>query len=120
MRLTNDYEHEFIGNSSSVSKCRVRTFDGGDDTADVVMISTISNESGTSITNRIEHICKSLRSQQPSSEPIWVEHYPAGTGIVDSRDTYAIISFDEAGSPEWTHVSTDDLSKLTCLSLSIL
>lgn len=120
MNQTNQIVLPYEGHTSnSSSQCLVRTFTGCADEPDVVVISAIPGQTGTSITNSIENICESLRNEKPSIDPVWVEHYPKGTGMADS-DTFAIVDYSERGDPQWTYVSAIELTKLTGLPVNTL
>tara|TARA_R110001606_G_C15404705_1_gene654279 strand:- start:17666 stop:18031 length:366 start_codon:yes stop_codon:yes gene_type:complete len=121
MLLIEDFNLPYSGFSSIAdSQCRVRKFEGQVNEPDVVAISAILGQSGTSITNRVEDICETLRNEQPTVEPIWVEHYPKGTGINNDVDTFAIVTFNEQGTPEWTPVTEIELMRLTGLLVGTL
>jgi len=121
MLLTEDFNLPYSGFTAIAdSQCRVRKFEGQANEPDVVAITTLVGQSGTSITNRIEDICQTLRNEQPSVEPVWVEHYPKGTGIKGDADTFAIVTFNEQGTPEWTPVTEHELMRLTGLLVGTL
>lgn len=119
MKKISESNITYLGNSNgNEGECVVSHYEGGQNQPDVVMISAIVGAKGTSITNRIEYICEELRQDLSLIDPIWVEHYPKGTGIADTHDTFAIVGFNESGDPEWTPVTASELQSLTGLNYS--
>jgi hypothetical protein len=97
----------------SVGACFVRVRVNDDGTV-VALIAQLRDYNGTSVTNVIEDIITSviqhLHAEKylrklPSSYT-WVERYVPGTSMSETG-SWAIVSIDSDGRPEWEHVSLE-------------
>lgn len=94
------------------SKCRIRIF-VEEDTQTVVIASQIPESAGTSITNMFEEVATevwrassehfSSIDLRSSSEPIWVQHYPAGSLHLENEELLHLVTFDQDRSGMFTH-----------------
>jgi len=81
LQLTTDYVYDYAGYSNCESRCRVRIYDGPDQSP-VFLVEELQDNPGTSITNMVEYLAAELatrhcpqRLEEP--EPFrWIERYP--------------------------------------------
>lgn len=76
MPPTIDTTFDYIGLWGCDSQCRVRVFDV--DAAPVVVLSELSSNEGTSVTNALETVASQVceRYRLDGLDVIWIEHYP--------------------------------------------
>lgn len=78
----------------------------------IVVASQPKNHNGASVTNSIEIIRSSVvRNLKLCGRVIWVEHYPKGFSILDSKYTLMEIEFYQ-DRPQWHSLTTwEELSR---------
>lgn len=110
-----DQEFNYAGYHGIASKCRLRVWMGGRVDRMVFVMMTELDNSGTSVTNRSEHIATMVNKDIlipkfgiDRDRAIWIEHYSKGG--VTPWDTFDVVTYDwdtkqQAKNPSWHRVS---------------
>jgi len=104
----------FAGYFGCPSKCRIRWTQRGEKV--IVIASQLPEDTGTSVTNRAEHLAEEV-SKRYGLDPdrlVWLEHYPdrrsPGQRLPDPifDEHFSLVSFHREGSqfsrPQWTRI----------------
>jgi hypothetical protein len=113
--IVHDY-HDGVNNFSR-GLCRVRSFLGPEGV--VVLLTDLDRKNdGQSVTNAVESIIESLRSQGKVLGPaIFIEHYERDTVV---GDTFDRVTIGDDGKPQWRTITKGDVLVLAAVSIDEL
>lgn len=134
MRLIEDYEHHYRAGNGFEARARVRLFEPGPSDQAVGAVAIVSEPAaadydGPSVTNNIEQLAGEvvMRFALPSTQAVFIEHYPPEAEPFGDAETFDLVSFDredpepvlrsgrwilELGAPDWQRIERQDVEDL--------
>lgn len=134
MQLAADYEHRYAASNGFEARARVRLFEPRPEEREagpvVILSEPPASYDGPSVTNNVGQLAAEvvMRFALPSSQTVFIEHYPPEAGPFGDRETFDLVTFDveeptlrpawpgrwvlALGGPSWQRVERADVEEL--------